>query len=400
MRALLLTHRVPFAPNRGDRIRAYHILRLLAGKVDVHLVSLAHDAEEEARAADMGDLVASVATVRVPRLGNALRGLATLPTRRPLTHALLDSPGLVPAIERAVRDHRPDVVLAYCSGMAKCALAPPLDRLPFVLDMLDVDSEKWAALGRGARPPMRWIYAREARTLARFEAEATGFAFATTVVNEREREALRRLAPGARVEVVPNGVDLEGFRPGGPPATEPRVVFAGVMNYAPNEEGAVWLARDVWPLVLARRPEARLTLLGSDPTRAVRGLERLHPSIEVTGRVPDVRPHLWRAAVAAAPLHTARGVQNKVLEAAAAGLPPVVTPAVAEGLPPEVTGACAVAGAPGPFAAALLDLLGRTPDERRAIAARADLRPLAWSKRLAPFLDLLEGAARSPRTRG
>jgi glycosyltransferase involved in cell wall biosynthesis len=109
--------------------------------------------------------------------------------------------------------------------------------------------------------------------------------------------------------------------------------------------------------------------------------------------VTDVRPYLWRAAVAAAPLSTARGIQNKVLEAIASGLPTVVTPAVMDGLPSEVSPACRVAATPEAFASAIVDLLNRTPAARRAVAARADLSALGWSERLAPLDDILEEAA-------
>ena len=119
-----------------------------------------------------------------------------------------------------------------------------------------------------------------------------------------------------------------------------RSFSAGVMNYAPNVEGAVWLAREVWPIVRSARPDARLTLIGASPSAEVVALASDRTGVVVTGTVPDVRPYLWRAAVAAAPLQIARGIQNKVLEAVAAGLPCVVTPQVAEGLPREVVPAC------------------------------------------------------------
>jgi glycosyltransferase involved in cell wall biosynthesis len=173
--------------------------------------------------------------------------------------------------------------------------------------------------------------------------------------------------------VVPNGVGLDEFRPPTPPSDEPRVTFCGVLSYRPNEEAALWLAQTVWPLIRARRPDARLSLVGSEPTAAVRHLAVADSTVEVTGTVPDVRPYLWRSAVAVAPLFVARGIQNKVLEAVAAGLPCVVTPAVLAGLPENVLPACLATTDPAEFAAAVVDLLDRRPAERRAVA-NADLR--------------------------
>lgn len=391
MRVLYLTHRLPFAPNRGDRIRSYHTLRRLAARFEVDLVSLVHDAEEAA-AIDSLRPLARVHPARVSRLGSRLRGLATLLTRRPLTHALLHSSEVRPALEHVVRERRPDAVLALCSSMARYALEPPLSGLPLVIDMVDVDSAKWAAVSAGARFPLSWVYRREARRLGEFEARAARRAHATAVVNERERAALAGLAPDARIVVVPNGVDVKELRPHGPPAEAPRVVFCGVMSYGPNEEAALWLVDEIWPLVRARRPDASLEVVGLGPSARLRAAAARAQGVTVTGAVPDVRPHLWGAALACAPLRLARGVQNKALEALAAGLPAVVTPAVEEGLPPEALAGCRTGRDAETLAGAIVDLLALPPAERRAIAGRADLSGLAWEARAEPICALLEEA--------
>jgi len=392
MRVLFLTHRLPYAPNRGDRIRAYHLLRTLSRQAAVDLVSLAHDLAEADRAADLAPLAVSVSVARVSRARTLVGAARALVDSVPLTHRLLASPRLGPLLKAAAA-RRPDVVLAYCSGMARFALEPPLAGLPLVIDLVDVDSAKWGALAAASSPPLAWVYRREAACLARFERAAAERAVATVVVNEREREVFRRVAPGARVEVIPSGVDFEYFRSPDGPGAGRDVVFCGVMNYRPNEEGALWLAREVWPHVRARHPDARLWLVGSHPTRQVLALRAADGSVEVTGAVADVRPYLWRAAVAAAPLHTARGLQNKVLEAVAAGLPAIVTPAVAEGLPEEVLPACRVAHGAKPFADALCAWLAQPPEARRRLADAARVGDLHWDRRLAPMVDLLRAAA-------
>jgi sugar transferase (PEP-CTERM/EpsH1 system associated) len=399
MRVLVLTHRLPYAPNRGDRIRAYHLVRQLATRMDVDLVSLTHDADEEAHAADLRGVVSRMATARVPRMRNLARGALALPTSRPLTHSLLDSPRMRTAIAEMVAEQPPDIVLAYCSGVARYALEAPLRSIPAIVDMVDVDSEKWRELAKTSAPLKRWIYRRERRTLARFEAAAARHARATLVVNERERASLLSLAPETNVRVIPNGIDLAAFHADTRPSDAAAVIFCGVMNYSPNERGARWLAESVWPIVRRHHPHARLLLVGADPTSAVRSLAENDPSIEVTGTVPDVRPFLWRSAVAAAPLQTARGIQNKVLEAIASGLPTVVTPVVFDGLPREAAAACAVAESPDAFAAAIVDLLRQSPAERRARASRADLGALGWREQIAPLFQILEDAISTPRLR-
>ena len=154
MRLLFLTHRLPYAPNRGDRIRAYHTLQMLRRRARVDVVSLVHDAEEASHVDDMRDLAETVHAAPVDKVRNYFAGALSLATTRPLTHALLNSLSLPPILQRLVAERRPDVVLAYCSGMARFALEPPLAGLPLVIDLLDVDSLKWRALAATARPPM------------------------------------------------------------------------------------------------------------------------------------------------------------------------------------------------------------------------------------------------------
>jgi len=190
-------------------------------------------------------------------------------------------------------------------------------------------------------------------------------------------------------------VDVDGLRPPRGPSAAPGVVFCGVMNYAPNEQAAMLLAREIWPIVRQRRPDATLTLVGSSPTRAVMALADPARGIVVTGAVPDVRPYLWDSAIAAAPIVTARGIQNKVLEAVAARLPTVVTPNIMASLPEAVASACVAAeGAPA-LADAIIALLNCSPGERRTIAERAHVDELSWQQQLGPISGLLREAVES-----
>lgn len=400
MRILMLTQRLPYAPNRGDRLRAYHMLRHLRDHTDVDLVSLVHDDEEASHADEMRSWVSSVTVLPVNRLRSYLNAALALPTRVPLTHLMLDAPGMDGAL-RAICDRRPpDVVFAYCSSMARFAMQPPLHRTPMVLDFVDVDSAKWRTIAPTASWPQSWTYRREAATLGAFEARAARRAVAALVVNDREAELARELSPEANVHVIPNGVELERLRPVHPPASAPRVVFCGVMDYAPNLEGMTWFVREVWPIVRAARADATLAVVGQRPTDAFKALCDTHSSITVTGRVPDVRDWLWESAVGIAPLHVARGVQNKALEAIAAGLPIVITDAVAGGLPPEALPATRVGNSANDFAEEVLGLLELSPDARRGIATSSDLSGLTWSRTLSPLWSIIERAANSNHALG
>jgi len=396
MKILFLTHRLPYAPNRGDRIRAYYLLREMTRWSEVHLISLVHDPAEQAQAATMRG-PASVTTARTSPWRSRVGALIGVASSRPLTHVFLDASTLPALIDDAMVRVRPDLILAYCSGMARFAMAHARRGMPFVLDMVDVDSEKWRELGASTSGPRRLLYVREARTLGAFEVQACRAAAATLVVNERERRLLERRAPGANVHIMPVGVDLETFRQRPRDVATDTVVFCGVFDYAPNISGAVWLAKQVWPLVRAKRPAARLVLVGANPARAVRALAAEDATIEVTGSVPDVAPYLWKASVAAAPLQIARGVQTKVLEAVAAGLPTVITRAVAEGLPTELQPACVVADQPKEFARRLLELLAAPAGARAAMMGGIDIQRLSWQRQLTELQPILECAARTNR---
>src|SRR5206468_2781222 len=156
---------------------------LLASRVNLDVFSLIHDADEAAQVGSVQKLGARVAAFPVPHWTNRLRALPYLLGSRPLTHLLLTAPGIDAALRRLVQERPPDVVLAYCSGMARFATAVPLSAYPLVIDLVDVDSAKWAALSNANTGPMRWIYRREARTLASFERAASLTAKQTLVVN-------------------------------------------------------------------------------------------------------------------------------------------------------------------------------------------------------------------------
>jgi sugar transferase (PEP-CTERM/EpsH1 system associated) len=224
-----------------------------------------------------------------------------------------------------------DAALASSSGVAGY-LARAQPGVPAVVDLIDVDSQKWFDYADAAAGLRSWVYRQEGRRVRRLETELAGWARALTVVSEREAELLRPFCPREVIHVVPNGVDLNYFRPAGPPGPESGAVFVGALDYRPNVDAASWFCQEVWPLVRRLHPNAMLRLVGRKPVPEVLRLQAV-PGVEVVGQVPDVRPYLADAAVAVAPLRIARGVQNKVLEALAMGKAVVGSPQALGGLP-------------------------------------------------------------------
>jgi polysaccharide biosynthesis protein PslH len=328
LRVLYVSHCLPHPPDKGDRIRAYHQIRALARRHRVHLLALCDDPSPRFGAlAEMCDHIEVFPLSRT--MGKARSLLGTL-GKRPLTLAFFHSRALRARVAALAAEQRFDVAVAYSSGVA-----PYLETLTDtrrVLDLVDVDSAKWAQYARFAPLHKRPIYALEARRLRAYEAAASRRFDRVVVATANEQAQLLAFAPDAPVATIPNGVDFDFFRPLDlPKSKHPTLVFTGQMDYFANVDGVVHFARAVLPRVRERLPELELLVVGRSPSADVRALGDL-PGVHVTGAVGDVRPFLARAWGFVAPLRIAQGVQNKVLEAMASELPVVATDRVLAGL--------------------------------------------------------------------
>jgi sugar transferase (PEP-CTERM/EpsH1 system associated) len=316
----------------------------------------------------------------------SLRGLLS---RRPLSVAAYDCGELHRLVEASVRAAPPDVVLVYTAVMAPYARHA---RAPKLLDFVDADSEKWTGYGERLRPPRSILYAMEGRRLAAFELESARSFERCAFVSPAEARTLLARLPELRYTVIPNGVDLEYFRPpaeGRPSAGTgvPVLLFVGVMDYFPNSDAAEFFAREVLPLVRERVPGTEFRIVGRQPSAAVRALGQL-PGVSVTGAVPDVRPHLAEATLSVAPFRISHGIPNKVLEAMAAGLPVVGTPKSFQALEAGAADGLHCGGTPEALAQEIVALL-RDPAARSEAGARAR-RYVERSHRWEAVGDLLE----------
>ena len=313
MRILYICQRVPYPPNRGDKIASYNAIRFLAERHEVIVACLA-SSQEDLRHAE--ELRAQGFRVEAEALGAARQkwsAIRALVSGEPLSVAYFRSKGLARRIERCVRETPVDIVITFSSSMGQYARLA--GDVPLIADFVDLDSRKWDLYCRFHRLPRRAVYRLEERRLLAYERELAMRAHCTLLRTEAEKSDCERLIPGARVEVLSNGVDLEYFRatPGQVDArSRADIVFTGVMDYFPNVQGVTFFAREVLPLVRLRHPDATFTIVGASPTREVERLAALS-GVEVTGRQSDIRPFLARARVAAVPLLLARGIQNKVL---------------------------------------------------------------------------------------
>lgn len=395
LRVLALTHRVPYPPDKGDKIRTYNLLTRLARRAEVHLLCLADPPEDRAHLPSLRCCFASVDAVPLRSALQKLRALPYLVTRVPLTLPVFRSTSLERAVDALVARVKPDVIYAESSSMAPYALRHP--HVPLVMDFVDVDSAKWRACAARGSPIMRLVYAREAWTLARYEREVASRAAISTLTAERELTLFHALAPGARARVLENGVDTEYYAPRARTPEKPSLVFFGAMDYLPNVEAAIYLVEAVLPRLRERVPAVTVTLAGAHPAREVVALGRV-PGVTVTGHVADIRPCVQAAALSVCPLRVARGVQNKILEAMAMGVPVVASPAAAEGID-AVAGRDLVVAPDEPsgeaMAVAIAKLLtDRDSAEALARAARARVTErYGWQPRADELYELLAEAA-------
>lgn len=328
----------------------------------------------------------------VPRPVRWARAAQALITSTPSSAAYFYSPALQRQIVDAWRGGSFDVLWVHCAFMAQYAL--PLSGGYRVLDYADMDSAKWREYARHRAFPFSWGYGLEARKLRRFEQQVTAHFQRFTVTTSGELEEFKTLGVDAPCTILPNGVDLEYFKPRAQSAEKtPILAFLGRMDYFPNVEGVVYFAKEVLPLIRQAVPEVKFRIIGSHPGWAVRKLAGL-PGVSVTGFVSDVREHLQDVAVAVAPLRICRGTQNKVLECMAMGIPTVATSTASRGVQAVPGKHLLAADTPEAFARATVELL-RNPARRAdlAQAARAHLETShCWSTSLQALDGILEGA--------
>jgi sugar transferase (PEP-CTERM/EpsH1 system associated) len=347
-RLLFLAHRIPYPPDKGEKIRAWHILEHLARSWQVECGFLVDDRADLAHLPVLERACAAVEwRPMLNRWNRAARGVLRTRPGRPLTLGWFHEPGLFAWAQQGLAQGRYAAAFVYSSAMAPYVMGPAAKRhrITRVLDMVDVDSEKWRAYAAGAKPPMRQVWAREARTLLDLERRAAREFDRTIFVSAEEARHFAALAPDCadRLGFVDNGVDLARLDP----AVEhpnpyrgaaPAIVFVGTMGYRPNVDAVVWFADAVLPRLRAGAPAGgaapEFHIVGANPSPAVQALAQ-REGVHVTGGVPDVRPYVVHAAVSVAPLRIARGIQNKVLEAMALARPVVASPQAFEGVRAE-----------------------------------------------------------------
>lgn len=388
---LFLAHRMPYPPDRGDRIRSWHILRALSERARVHVGCLIEGEADLAHEPVLARVSASHFLAPRPKT-LPIAGMMALVTGLPVSVVAFSSRKLDRWVRKLIATRPIEAIFVFSGQMAQ--YVPRDFRGRVVMDFVDVDSAKFAAYADGARSlPLRWLYRRENVLLSRYEECVAHRADVSLFVTADERQLfLSRLTDpvGVSVEVMRNGIDADAFSADnrlpapGLGTGGPHIVFTGQMDYAPNVEAVRFFAEEVMPMIVGRYPDARFHVVGRSPTPEVRALEGRNGT-RVTGTVPDVRPWLAGADVVVAPLRIARGVQNKVLEAMAMARAVVLTSGAATGIPAQDGVHFAVADTAAALAARTIELIA-DPARARAmgIVAQSLVREQAnWQCALA-----------------
>ncbi|WP_137918838.1 TIGR03087 family PEP-CTERM/XrtA system glycosyltransferase [Hydrogenophaga sp. 2FB] len=395
---LYLVHRLPYPPNKGDKVRSYHLLRHLLQKHRVFLGTFIDDPDDEQHLPTLKAMCPDLHVERIQPRTARLMSATGLLRGEALTLAYYRNAGMRRWVEQVANAHAPQASVVFSSAMAQYA-QPLAPQVPMLVDFVDVDSAKWTQYAPAHRWPMSAVYRREGARLLAYEREVAQQARRSFFVTPNETALFLSQAPEAtgRVQSLSNGVDADFFAPD--PAREnpfvngeQAVVFTGAMDYWPNIDGVSWFVADMLPRLRAHWPNARFYIVGRSPSAQVQALASEH--VVVTGTVPDVRPYLQHAAAVVAPLRVARGIQNKILEAMAMEQAVITVPSCADAIGASAEQGLLRADDADGFLQALQQLLD-APAQAQALgqeARRFVLQGFSWQAHLSGIDACLQEA--------
>jgi sugar transferase (PEP-CTERM/EpsH1 system associated) len=362
MRILFLIHRTPFPPNKGEKLRSFWELRTLAQRHEVDLFCFYDDPKDENHLEQLSRYCSHYYAERLTWIRSRIGAMTALLRGRPITEGYFYSFRMLRQVQAAIKQRNYDRILVFSSSMARYVESK--NDIPKILDLVDVDSEKWRQYAGCCRFQWAWFWRLEARRLAAYEAFLVRHFDATMVCTDSEADLLKSKAHWTGVRVLENHLEVAHYDPAAVEipdevrACRPYIVFSGSMDYFPNVDGALYFYQEIFPLVRRVHPDVKFIIAGRNPHSSIRKLST-DPGVKVTGSVVDIRPYLCAAAVAVAPMRIARGVQNKVLEALAAGVPVVTTKTVASGLGQTLSSLVSCADTPQEFAGCVIRAISK-----------------------------------------
>jgi sugar transferase (PEP-CTERM/EpsH1 system associated) len=390
VKILFVCHRFPFPPNRGGKIRPFNIIRHFTEEGhDVTVATLVRSKSEAKEGEGLANYCTRYLSASIPGPVALARMIARLPTPTPSSMGYFYSPLLRRLIRKEIEANTFDLIFVHCAFVAPYVADIP--GVVKVLDFGDMDSQKWLSYASFMRFPFSAGYYLDGLKLQRAETRLAEKFDLCTCTTRAELDTLRSYDTGVPSGWFPNGADSEYFKPSENPYVPDSLSFVGRMDYFPNQECMIEFCRTTLPLIRAKRSQVTLTIVGAQPSKAIRELGRL-PGVTVTGSVPDVRPYVQRSAVNVAPLRIARGTQNKILEAMAMAVPVVASQAAAAGVDAEPGYHLVTCSTPTEYAGAIVRLL-ENPGERNRLAEAGRARVLShhsWERSMNMLDRLIE----------
>ena len=396
MKILYLSHRPAFPPNKGEKIRSYNqIAFLVAAGYELVACSPLENDEDETHLNTLGEKL-SIPVYGCKLGSKPLRLLNGLINHKPLSVSSFYSSRFQKIIDDAAEEHEIDLIFCSCSSIADYVFQSDSHRIQSarkLMDFMDLDSDKWKQYAKVKSFPMNWVYKREAKLLADYEVKICNEFEACFFIAEPEIEVFKgRVKDVAKVSVIGNGLDTNFFFPNKNinPSLVPRFIFTGVMDYFPNEDAVIWFCESVWDKIKAQYPQAEFVIAGMNPSKKVQELAKLD-GVEVTGFVDDIVEYYHKSDIFVAPFRIARGVQNKILQAFACGLPVVSSPIGAEGIECVDGEHLLVADAPDAFFDAVSELVENSTvsNQLRTNALALVQRRYSWEGNLLPLRKII-----------
>ena len=392
MRILFLSHRFPYPPTFGSKVRAFNVIRHLAQEHEVSVLSLVRSDAEAKEARGIAPFCADHRAIRVHNVVQAAKIALTLASTVTASEAFFQSGALQREVDRQLASASFDLIFAHCSAVGRYIEHV---EVPTLMDFCDVDSRKWLDYLAFKRWPMTLGYRWEAWRMAAAERRIAKSVDAVTVATRGEVAALAEAGVTERVDWFPNGVDVDYFTPASQPYDSDLITFVGRMDYFPNVQCMVDFCTEVWPLLRRARPALRLQIVGAAPTAPVLALARLD-GVTVTGSVPDVRPFVQNSALTITPLKIARGTQNKILESMAMEVPVISSRVAASGVDAVAGEHLLATDGAAETCDAILRVLG-DPAERARLAKAGRARVLshhAWPNAMKRLDGIIERCVR------
>lgn len=392
---LFLVHRIPYPPNKGDKIRSYHLLKRLAKHYQVHLGTYIDDPADWQYVDKVNAICAQTHYVGLTQWLAKIKSLSGLLTGQALSLPYYNNQSMQTWIDQTINQYQIKKVLIFSSVMAQ--FINDSHDVEMIVDFVDVDSDKWRQYANKKSGLAKWIYQRESEYLLEYERVIAAKAKASLFVSDQEALLFKRLAPEAdsKITHINNGVDTDYFSPEHELASpchadETALVFTGAMDYWANVDAVVWFATEVFPSILNNYPTAKFYIVGSRPSKEVQALAKLN-NIVVTGSVDDVRPYIAHAKLVVAPLRIARGIQNKVLEAMAMGKYVAATSAAMEGIVGEEPIDVSINDAADAMANQIVEWLKLNPQAPASLTNRNFVQlKFSWKQNLSQLLELLQ----------